>query len=232
MNTHAISLIRRGAWYLFGGILACASSLAAASAVWINEFHYDNADADTGEFIEVAGAAGTSLSSYKIWLYNGVGGMTYDSISLSGTLPDEGNGFGALSFAAPGLQNGSPDGFALYDGSMVLQFLSYEGTFTATAGVASGMTSQDVGVDEEPAPAIGMSLQLTGTGDSYGDFTWSGPAPASPGSLNAGQSVAVPEPRSGFLLLSAVCLGVGWRRWRRRAKETVEPPSHEATRPD
>lgn len=232
MNTHTTISIRRAAWLLWGGILACAPALAAAPAVWINEFHYDNTGADTGEFIEVAGVAGTSLSSYMLWLYNGVGGVTYDSISLSGTLPNEGNGFGSLSFAAPSLQNGSPDGFALYDGSMVLQFLSYEGTFTAAAGVANGMTSQDVGVDEDPAPEAGMSLQLTGVGDSYGDFTWSGPATASLGSLNAGQSVTVPEPRSGFLLLSAVCLGAGWRRWRRQAKATVEPPSRAATRPD
>jgi hypothetical protein len=115
---------------------------------------------------------------------------------------------------------------------MVLQFLSYEGSFTATAGVASGMTSQDVGVDEDPAPATGMSLQLTGTGVTYGDFTWSGPAPASPGFLNAGQSAAVPEPRSGLLVLSLVCLGAGWRCRRRRAMATPERQRREDARMD
>ena len=39
-----------------------ASSAAPGQSAWINEFHYDNAGADTGEFIEIAGAAGIDLS--------------------------------------------------------------------------------------------------------------------------------------------------------------------------
>lgn len=52
-----------------------------------------------------------------------------DTITLSGTIIDESSGFGALSFAATGLQNGAPDGLALAqaDGTVLLQFLSYEG---------------------------------------------------------------------------------------------------------
>jgi beta-glucanase (GH16 family) len=36
----------------------------ASAGVWINEIHYDNAGTDTGERIEVAGDAGTSLSGW------------------------------------------------------------------------------------------------------------------------------------------------------------------------
>ena len=39
--------------------------------VFINEIHYDNDGTDVGEFIEIAGPAGTSLSGWKIVLYNG-----------------------------------------------------------------------------------------------------------------------------------------------------------------
>lgn len=48
-----------------------------------------------------------------------------NTIALSGNIIDDSSGFGALSFAATGLQNGAPDGlaFALADGT-VLQFLS------------------------------------------------------------------------------------------------------------
>lgn len=43
------------------------------------------------------------------------------------------------------------------------------------------------------APPIGQSLQLTGVGQQYGDFTWVGPLVNSAGSLNAGQTI-IPLP--------------------------------------
>ena len=39
--------------------------------VFINEFHYDNIGADTGEFIEIAGTAGTDLTGWSLIRYNG-----------------------------------------------------------------------------------------------------------------------------------------------------------------
>lgn len=49
------------------------------------------------------------------------------TISLSGIIPDQGSGFGALGFTESGIQNGI-DGLALVDErNNVLQFLSYEG---------------------------------------------------------------------------------------------------------
>lgn len=157
-------------------------------AAWINEFHYDNAGTDLGEFIEVAGAAGTDLTGWSLVLYNGNDGAAYATLSLSGTIADQQNGFGTLSFTATGLQNGAPDGLALVDGATVVQFLSYEGSFTATGGAANGLTSTDIGVDEDPAPPAGGSLALTGTGTSYADFTWELAADDTPGARNTGQS--------------------------------------------
>lgn len=171
--------------------------------IWINEFHYDNASTDTGEFVEVAGLAGIDLSGYEILLYNGNGGALYDTINLSGIFDDEGAGFGALSFDAPGMQNGSPDALALFDGSAVLQFLSYEGSFIAVGGAADGLTSTDIGISEGSSTPAGASLQLVGTGNKHEDFTWSGPSTASPGSINNGQTftpTSVPESLpSGFV---------------------------------
>ena len=64
-----------------------------------------------------------------------------------------------------GIQNGAPDGLALSNNGEVIEFLSYEGTFEATNGTASGMTSTDIGVAESGATAVGESLQrdLAGT---------------------------------------------------------------------
>ncbi len=179
---------------LLGRLSAALASFLLASnlvaiPVWINEIHYDNTGGDVGEFVEIAGISGTDLNGYSISLYNGSNGTTYDTVSLSGILPDESNGFGTLSFDTTGIQNGAPDGLALVElpGS-IIQFISYEGSFTATNGVANGLTSTDIGVAESSSTSVGHSLQLIGFGSDYSDFTWSGPAAASPGSINAGQT--------------------------------------------
>ncbi|HEV2044015.1 MAG TPA: Calx-beta domain-containing protein, partial [Sphingomicrobium sp.] len=167
-----------------------SDDLPPIANIWINEFHYDpSSSPETGEFIEVAGLAGVDLTGWSIILYNGNGGGTYGSaINLSGTLADGSNGFGFTSVLVPGLQNGSPDGFALVDNyGRVVQFLSYEGTITATNGPAAGLTSSDVLRFEEQATP-GTSLQLTGTGSSYADFTWTEGNANTTGATNAGQS--------------------------------------------
>ena len=161
--------------------------------IFINEFHYDNIGADVNEFVEVAGTAGINLTDYQIILYNGNGGVVYDTDPLVGVIDNEGNGFGAVSLAYPanGIQNGTPDGIALYriSTNQVIQFLSYEGPFQATDGPAMGVFSTDVGVFEAGTEAAGLSLQLTGTGKVATDFTWVGPIAQSPGTLNAGQTI-------------------------------------------
>ncbi len=60
---------------------------AAPTSVFFNEFHYDNTGTDTGEFIEIAGPAGTDLTGWSITLYNGANGLTYNTVALSGLLP-------------------------------------------------------------------------------------------------------------------------------------------------
>ncbi len=144
-------------------------------SVFINEIHYDNAGTDVDEAVEIAGAAGTDLTNWSIVLYNGSNGTVYNTIPISGTLPDQQNGFGTLVEILPvnGLQNGAPDGIALVDNSnTVIQFLSYEGVITATNGPASGQTSTDIGVSESSSTPAGASLQLAGTGTVASDFVW------------------------------------------------------------
>jgi predicted extracellular nuclease len=164
---------------------------SAATSVFINEIHYDNTGTDAGEAIEIAGPAGTDLTGWSIVLYNGSGGASYDTDALSGIIPDQQNGFGTVSLSYPvnGIQNGSPDGIALVNASnAVVQFLSYEGAFTAVGGPANGMTSTDIGVSEAGTELLGQSLRLSGSGQVYEDFTWNAPATASFGAVNTGQS--------------------------------------------
>jgi hypothetical protein len=165
-----------------------ALAQTAGVDVFVNELHYDNVGGDAGEGLEIAGPAGVDLSTFTLSLYNGSNGSVYNTPTLTGIIPDEGNGYGTLCFLITGIQNGSPDGIALTDGGGTTHFISYEGSFTATDGPAVGLTSTDIGVSEGGTTQIGESLQLIGNGTVYSDFTWSGPTTGSPCSINVGQS--------------------------------------------
>jgi hypothetical protein len=166
------------------------------TSVFINEIHYDNDGADTGERIEIAGPAGTDLTGWSLVRYNGSNGLVYSTPAannvLSGVLEDQGGGFGTavVSYPANGLQNGAPDGIALVDAlGAVVQFLSYEGAMTAADGPAAGMTSTDIGVAQAGSEPAGSALQLTGTGTEYTAFTWIATAASNTfGTPNTGQS--------------------------------------------
>ncbi len=175
-------------------------TLLSAQNVWINELHYDNVGTDEGEFIEIVleNAGSYTLSNFTITLYNGNGGAVYGTHTLdtftTGVVVDN---FTIYYKLIAGIQNGSPDGIAIdYQGTLIPdQFLSYEGTFEAVDGPASGVTSTDIGVVEGSTTAIGESLQLLGTGAVYSDFIWQEPATETPGVLNSGQTFGgTPEP--------------------------------------
>ncbi|GAB4343195.1 MAG: hypothetical protein Kow0037_31140 [Calditrichia bacterium] len=167
--------------------------------IWINEFHYDNAGTDEGEFVEiVVPSTFTELASVTFTLYNGSGGVPYDSYTLDTfTKGASQNGFDFYykEFPSNGIQNG-PDGFALDYNGTVLQFISYEGSFAATDGPASGQTSVDIGVSETGSTPAGFSLFLVGSGTQYSDFTWSGPDAETKGDINSGQSFGSGTPLS------------------------------------
>ena len=150
--------------------------LLTVENIFVNELHYDNTGSDSLEGIEIAGEAGIELGCYELVLYNGNGNTVYNTVSLSGTIPNQSCGYGTIWFPISGIQNGAPDGFALYDtcNMAVLQFLSYEGTITAADGPAQDMTSTDIGIDESSGTPGEFSLQLQGSGTTYSDFSWSG----------------------------------------------------------
>jgi len=135
--------------------------------VRISEFHYDNTGTDAGERIEVSGPAGTDLTGWNVVLYNGANGATYDTDGLSGTIPATCGPRGVVVLAYPsnGIQNGSPDGIALVNPSgVVIEFLSYEGSFTAAGGPANGMLSVDILVTQGGSEPLNSSLHRKGAG--------------------------------------------------------------------
>jgi hypothetical protein len=161
-----------------------------ATTVFINEIHYDNASTDAGEAVEIAAPAGTDLNGWSLVFYNGANSQVYRTTNLTGIVPDQDDGFGTVSVSLPvnGIQNGAPDGIALVDDSgTVIQFLSYEGSFTASGGPADGQTSTDIGVAETSSTPAGFSLQLAGTGSMAEDFTWQAASDDNFGIPNTGQ---------------------------------------------
>ncbi len=112
-----------------------------------SELHYDNVGTDAGEAVEIEGPVGTSLSGWSIVLYEGnptsatAPLKVYSTTAVTGALvaPIACGGRGVISVPYPvnGIQNGGtaggqPDGFALVNNTGALvEFLSYEGSFTA-----------------------------------------------------------------------------------------------------
>ncbi len=188
--------------------LACAllfASSAAQADVFINEFHYDDSTSsgDTGERIEVVATAGETLSSYRVYLYNGsspTAAVTYDNdLVPAGSLVTCGGQvrIATLTYPTNGIQNGSNDGIALVNPSgQVVQFISYEGAITASNGPAAGLTSSNLPVSETGSDAAGRSLRLAGTGTGYVNFTWQAPATATFGACNTGQSITTTPPNT------------------------------------
>jgi|GEM_PF-871606 len=194
--------------------------------LFINELHYDNTGADTGEFIELAGTAGQDLKDWAILFYNG-NGKLYKGYKFKESLllHEQSDGFGFISVAVSGIQNGTraangigdKDGIALISPTLeVIQFLSYEGrsddVITAVDGLAQGKTSTNIGVYEPDDTPLSYSLQLGGQGNSYENFTWQMPQSHTPGTINHKQFITtssqrpnpVPEPASIFLILPAL----------------------------
>lgn len=172
-------------------LLTCQAP-PASGGIFLNEIHYDNAGADTGEFFEIAGPAGASLSGWTLVGVNGATGGSYVSLPLEGVLPEQGGCAGALAFELSGIQNGAPDGLMLLDrDGEVVQFLSYEGSFTSTIAQAAGQTSENIGVSESSSTPVGHSLQLAGSGRTYADFVWQDSRSATPGTPNASQTLSM-----------------------------------------
>ena len=186
--------------------LAVVASNAVASTVFFTEINYDYPGADECEFIEVAlPALARTPANTTVTLYNGNNGQSYASetvsnFTLGDTVSINGELFELYYWEVPGIQNGAPDGMSIDVSGTVNEFLSYEGTFTAIDGPASGMMSTDIGVaDSNDAGNEGISLQLV-------DGNWN-TAAKTPGLEN------VPEPAAAVLLIFGLC-GIAFCRKR------------------
>ena len=130
------------------GVLVCAITNILSAAVTINEFHNDNSGSDKNEFIEIMITNPLLMSADDIdmFFYDGGDGTPYKAFNLGdfdthGILSDTNAYYSKL---VSGIQNGGPDGFAVTYNGDVIEFISYEGSFSATSGPATGMISTDI----------------------------------------------------------------------------------------
>ncbi len=192
-----------------------ADILEGSYAIWINEFHYDNAGTDTNEFIEmVVGPQFTGiLSDVSVVLYNGNNGSAYDNIALTSfTTGAISNGFQFFYYDFPvnGIQNGPPDGIAIALGTTLLSFISYEGSFTAVNSLATGAHSTDIGVEQDFTTPMNSSLYLTGTGGLSTDLTWAiSDGSNTKGQLNTGQILNADSTLAAWLIEQGLGTGDG-----------------------
>jgi len=145
----------------------------------INELHYDNDGTDIGEFVEIRVNADADVSGFQVQLINGNGGTSYNGVDLSTlTMTTDGTyDYYVWDLPSNGIQNGAPDGVALVNGTEVVEFLSYEGSFDADFS-GQTVTSTDIGVAESNGTDIGYSLQRNDDG------SWNAPAAETKGEAN------------------------------------------------
>ena len=165
------------------------------------------------EFVEVAVPdalllADNNLEAYQILLYNVFYGRLYTEDAVhpltTFTRGVSSNGVTLYSKVFPpanctkesawcGLQNGK-DGFALAQfvtptSGRILEFWSYEGTFTAKDGPATNMTSTDVGVFQRPTTPKGWSIAKQGIGCHRNEFVWQASHRWTRGAVNNDQTI-------------------------------------------
>lgn len=159
-------------------ILMCASSMAA---VVINEFDYDQDSTDSAEFVELfnTGPDAVDLGTFTLELVNGSTGAVYQSFALPSASLAAGDFFVICANPATTyncdldvspdtnlIQNGNPDGIALYDGSNLVDSVSYEGDM---AGITEGTGA----MSDTSNPFEGLSRYPNGadTNDNSLDFS-------------------------------------------------------------
>lgn len=167
----------------------------------INEVDYDQAGADTGEFVELfnGSSSAVNLSGFKLLFINGSNKSVYFTANLNGTLAPGGflvvgnasvqaaaQAAGAAFILIPDntIQNGAPDGIALVSADAVLDVLSYEDTAAALNSVNLGAPYGTVSLvssagpnpalaDDNETPALAVCRSIDGVDTDNDLADWS-----------------------------------------------------------
>ena len=150
--------------------------------IFFNEVKYE---APNGEqFLEVAGPTGDDITGWQIILYDSLA-APYDTITLDEEFPETQACNGIIIVDVPVLFTTPGSGMALVnEQGQLVQYLTYGEETTGTSGIINGVTSENIGTQLD---SIG-SLQLTGVGEEYDDFTWNLLDAPTPDTVNIDQT--------------------------------------------
>lgn len=176
-------------------ILSFAFALNAQE-VFINEINYLN---EERPFVEIVAPSTINVDDYTLHFYDGVGNIYHTQsieIGESSNAPETNSSpsdecisrFVIIDVVI--MLGEDKSGIALTDPyNSLVQFVSYGGTNVGQEGPAKNVVSENIGKQTDP----NASLQLTGLGNSYDDFTWDTPGTTTTGDANTDQDVSCDE---------------------------------------
>ncbi len=210
------------------GVIINSIAFSGHAAIIINEIDYDQPGSDTAEFIELfnAGTSAVSLNNYSIDLINQSASAIYRSIDLSG-FNISANGYFVIcgdasqvancdySFTATSgwFQNGRKDAIALYENTILLDSLSYEGLVTPfTEGDA--LIAKDNRVDIVSLARIANGIETNNNNLDFqlGCITPGSANIAGTGNCSVSSISAVPLPAAAWLFGSGIIGLMGFAR--------------------
>lgn len=217
---------------LKSGLLAatCFIAFNSHAAVVINEVDYDQPGTDLAEFIELfnSGGSAVSLNNYSIDLINGRDSSVYRSIDLSGfDIAADGyfvvcgdaslvaNCDYSFTTSSSWMQNGAPDALALYDGSTLLDSLSYEGELQPfTEGDTLTISNNNTDISSIARIPNGLDTDNNALNFQMGCITPGSANIAGMGDCSLVQVSAVPVPAAAWLFASGMIGLIGVARKR------------------
>ncbi len=161
---------------------------AAPPKSLLSEFHYDNVGTDSNEFVEIAVENGTyDIGAFALTLYNGVNGKEYAIYNGSEFTRGEtwsNYDYWYIDLPVNGIQNG-PDGIALQYENRMLQFIAYEGSFSAANGIAVGHLAELIAPKESNDWTLEeASIHFIGSAAPFEGYFWENAAVHSKGAHN------------------------------------------------
>ena len=212
------------------GLLALTNCVALNihAAVVINEIDYDQPGTDSAEFIELfnSGSSIISLDDYAIDLINGSNSASYRNIDLSGFSINADSYFVVCSDASlvancnysftssnNWFQNGAPDAVALYEGTNLLDALSYEGIISPySEGDALAISDNNADITSISRVIDGVDSNNNALDFQLGCITPGTSNIAGSGNCSRQEVSAVPLPAAAWLFATGMIGLVGFAR--------------------
>lgn len=189
-----IYAFRNGSWTAGAEVVKtpmAGCNFLGGDFIYINELHFNNKITDIDKGIEIAGRAGIELENYVLAIYTNQGNLDR-TITLSGLVPDQLQGYGAVWVPDPELPVHSAVALVNTVTGVTTDFIAHRVApgVVANDGPAAGQPAFWQGRNEDPNTPVNYSIQRQGDiACPNTSLEWVGPAQSSRGQLNFAQSM-------------------------------------------